>query len=578
MKIIFQNIKALISKHYTLLTIMSSINLAYMHYCIISSNMLELPLDCTSFFDILLGIVFDTSIIYFFACLLSCGNTKSATAITFFITSIWAIINIIYSHFFNNYLTLSAIKQSSSILDPLVIKSTINSVEYKYLFFIILPTIFFLLYRRMIFPPLKKTISSICLALLLILLCDMASHAVFCLSEPGFRYLSYYLFRLNSRHVSDHNALCEPLFTTLHRGNIRMLASESIDEIQGTKELTNSQKKIIYDLIKRSKDSMITTSKLNVHNIIFIIVESYMSFTSQMKINGKEITPFLNSLSRDTTIYYNGHVTPNITLGESSDGQFIYMTGLLPTRSTITISRVRDKVLPGLPKIISALNKRSRMIIPTRPTLWNQSAMCQRYGFEQLFSSEDYGDSHRQELNDQEVFELASRIDCKHKHQSFFSVILTVSMHQPYIEPKDYSFKIKDETISNELKNYLNACHYTDKCIHEYINHLKKNNLYDNSLIIITADHHVHSTNFGIDITNELPLYIINGNIDNHIAWHGKCNQLDIYTTLLDLLNIETKWYGLGISLLSPHYENSLNNMKWDVSDQIIQSDFFKNF
>jgi lipoteichoic acid synthase len=104
------------------------------------------------------------------------------------------------------------------------------------------------------------------------------------------------------------------------------------------------------------------------------------------------------------------------------------------------------------------------------------------------------------------------------------------------------------------------------------------NNLYDNSLIIITADHHVHSTNFGIDITNELPLYIINGNIDNHIAWHGKCNQLDIYTTLLDLLNIETKWYGLGHSLLSPHYENSLNNMKWDISDQIIQSDFFKNY
>lgn len=137
MKYIYQNIKVLISKQYTLLIIMSSINLVYMHYCIISSNMLELPLDSTSFFDILLGVVFDTSIIYLFACLLSWGNTKSATAITFFITSIWAIINIIYSHFFNNYITLSAIKQSTSILDPLVIKSTINSIEYKNLFFIV---------------------------------------------------------------------------------------------------------------------------------------------------------------------------------------------------------------------------------------------------------------------------------------------------------------------------------------------------------------------------------------------------------------------------------------------------------
>ena len=52
----------------------------------------------------------------------------------------------------------------------------------------------------------------------------------------------------------------------------------------------------------------------NYQNIIFIIVESYMAFTSDMIVDGKEITPNLNALKHDSTVYYNGHVQPNITI------------------------------------------------------------------------------------------------------------------------------------------------------------------------------------------------------------------------------------------------------------------------
>lgn len=254
----------------------------------------------------------------------------------------------------------------------------------------------------------------------------------------------------------------------------------------------------------------------------------------------------MNALKQDSTVYYNGKMIDNTTIGESSDGQFIYMTGILPLRSAITITKARNSPLPGLPKM---LDKESRMIIPTAASMWNQEEMCRQYGFNDFFSVNDYHGNHDANLNDQQVFQLAIEKD-KAARQPFLTVILTMSMHQPYTEQIDPTFFITDDSISNELACYLNACHYTDKQIARYIQHLKDTGLYDNSIIIVAADHPVHNTDFG-GVSKQIPLYIINSGIPRQKMWQGECNQLDIYTTLLDLMGCDSEWYGLGHSLAS---------------------------
>ena len=80
------------------------------------------------------------------------------------------------------------------------------------------------------------------------------------------------------------------------------------------------------------------------------MLESFLSAPIGLTVDGKEITPFLNSLKEDSTVYYNAHVTPNITMGESGDGQFIFMTGLLPLRDKLTVGEAILKVpFHGLP-------------------------------------------------------------------------------------------------------------------------------------------------------------------------------------------------------------------------------------
>ena len=575
-----RRIASAVCHRYSLLLLMSLLNLAFMHVCIITTVEPEFPLDGTSPVDCLTGVLFDTAVVFAVALLLTRFRSKPAVALTFAVTAVWAFSNVVYARFFSSYLTFSAMGQGASLFDPLVMRSTFHGLQWTDLYFLAVPMVFCLVYRRTSAVSLRRAFALIVLPLVVLVLCDLTAHALYCFSRPGYRYLSYYGFRLHARHLADHNALCEPLITTFHRGSIRMLASEAVDALRGDTDLTEQQQADIRKAISESSSSLVAMpdSDSNIRNVIFIITESYMSFTSDLRVDGKEITPFLNSLRHDSTVYYNGHVQPDITLGESADGQYIYMTGLLPLRSTITVSKARRKKLPGLAGVLADHGFQSRMVIPTMPSLWNQSAMCRQYGFDHLFSAEDYAEGDLQELNDEQVFSLASSKDREQKDRRSFSVVLTVSMHQPYVTSVDPSFQLNDPRLSNELKNYLAACHYTDRCIKAYIDRLKREGLYDNSLIVITADHHVHSTSFGDGISNHLPLYIVHGGTDPKTMWQGPCHQVDVYPTLLNLLGIRNEWCGLGRSLLSPDYQDTLDDTKWDIAEWMLQSDWFSRY
>jgi lipoteichoic acid synthase len=343
--------------------------------------------------------------------------------------------------------------------------------------------------------------------------------------------------------------------------------------LKGNITLSESQINDIKQLVAKSRESISDNINMNDHsNIIFILVESYMSFTSDFRVGEKEVTPFLNSLKHDSTVYFNGRMKKNVTLGGSSDGQFIYMTGLLPLRSVLTVSKARSATMPGLPKL---LGRKSRMVIPTVTSIWDQDQMCRQYGFDELYAIGDYSKNVMGNLTDEQVFELALQKD-KESQQPFFSVILTINMHQPYVEQIDPSFPIKDDSITDELANYLNACHYTDMQIHKYIKRLKEAGLYDNSLIVIAADHPVDNTDFG-GVNDDIPLYIINSGLRPDALWQRECNQVDLYTTLLDMLGCKCDWYGLGCSLASPNYMNSVNEHSYDVSEWIIFGNYFNH-
>lgn len=326
-----------------------------------------------------------------------------------------------------------------------------------------------------------------------------------------------------------------------------------------------------------------TPTVTDAKNLIFIIVESYMAVTSDLTVDGKEITPFLNRLKRDSTVYYNGHVRPNVTIGESSDGQLIYMTGLLPMKSEITVNIAKDKAFCGLPAALMKAGrlKHSHIIVPTSSTFWEQDKMNPRYGIEKMYSKFDYDKDMNgsEDLNDEQIFEVSQRVDTQAK-EPFFSMIVSMSMHCPYDKCVEHGFTLSDASLTPEYRNYLTDCHYFDQQLKKYIHALKHGGVYNRSVIVIVADHHAHPSMFAMkegEISQELPLYIVNDGIDLSKAWTGPCNQLDVYTTLLDMFGVDGRWHGLGHTLLKSDYTNSVSDDALRWSDWIIMGNYFKD-
>ena len=113
-------------------------------------------------------------------------------------------------------------------------------------------------------------------------------------------------------------------------------------------------------------------------------------------------------------------------------------------------------------------------------------------GFDKLYSRKEYTLSNYKEnwLNDKLLFEYAASID--KIANNLFSHLS--SHHQRILhipkQLKTTSFLLLD-TYSEELKNYLSNVHYMDKYLGKYLNFLKENHLYHNSLIIIASDHSI---------------------------------------------------------------------------------------
>jgi len=547
-------------------------NLLFMHYYIRLTSHLESETDVTTYIDNFCGTIFDISIIFLLLFVFFRNRIKAACIICFFTTWLWSFCNVIYSRFFHHYLTISAIGESDALGNSIIIKSIINNIQWIDLYYPVILLIFIFILNCKSLSKTTIHIKTVLYSFCILLLIELSIHACYMLSDPSLVSFGYYRYRISTLHVNKSRFSLQPNYIHFIRGSFRCLAVDIFNSFQGGIKLSEKDFNIINKYIKSSQGKIANKTISNPENIIFILVESYMSFVSDIKINGHEVTPFLNSIQRDSSVYFNRHMQENVTLGESSDGQFIYVTGLLPLRSTITISRAKDITLPGLPKL---LGRESRMIIPTIASMWRQDEMCRQYGFDKLYTSDDFEGDHKENLNDRQVFQLAMQKDTTNK-TNFFSFIVTMSMHQPYTEQIDSTFIIPtSQSISKELACYLNACHYTDQQIENYFNYLKEQNLYEKSLIIIAADHAVHCTDFG-GVSKDLPFYIINAEgLPQNMIRDKKCNQVDLYSTLIDILGIKSNWHGVGCSLLSSKYEDNIPASKWDISELIIQSDYF---
>ena len=571
--------KHIINRDFLVMFLMSVVNLLFVHQYFLQTIGLEVGCFKSSIIDNLIACLLDASFILLVSWLITFRRLRISLAITFVITLIWSFVNTFYARFFHQYLNWSSIGQAGNLSDTSVINSMLAELHTIDLFYPIMAIIFICLYIRS--RRNNITINSLRTIIITWLICatlGVIAHAMY-IFHPHYGVV-YALEK--TMFTPEKMDSMWPNWTVFHKGFFRKLVVDQITrkkEIKLTKEQEQEIEKAYSDHSLRVTKR---TTPENIKNVIFILVESYLSVTSDLVVDGKEITPNLNKLKHDSTVYFNSHMRPNVSIGESADGQFIYMAGLLPLHSEITVSKAKRDTIIGLPEQMKKISPdlKSYTLIPTNPSLWEQMPMTEAYGFDSLYSMIDYQAEVDHEndgfLTDGMIFKFASLKDDV-TPQPLFSLILTMSMHQPYDSFEKHGFEVTDKNLPQRYKNYLNSCHFFDMQIGKYLEGLKTKGIYDNSLIIIVSDHDARPRYLDMEgkISDDIPIYIINGGFNPSDAWQGECNQLDVYTTILDIMGIDSQWRGLGHTLLNKNYQNSVTTETQELSDLIIYSNYF---
>lgn len=317
-------------------------------------------------------------------------------------------------------------------------------------------------------------------------------------------------------------------------------------------------------------------------NVIVIHLESFQQFLIDKKINGQEVTPFLNSLYHGQDTYAFSNFFNQVGQGKTSDAENMLETSTYGlSQGSLFATLGNDNTFQGAPAI---LNQRagytSAVFHGNVASFWNRNNVYKNLGYQYFFDASYFDTSGDKAtgygLKDKLLFADSIKY-LQHLQQPFYVKYLTVTNHFPFDlddEDKDSNFTTTN-TGSSTVDNYFVTAHYLDQSLQEFFNYLDKTGLAKKSIIMIYGDHYGISnsenknlasvlgknaddwTDFDNVQMQRVPLMFVIPDSGGHGGIYSTYGgEIDVLPTLLHLLGISTKRYiQFGTDLFSSQHD-----------------------
>ena len=472
--------------------------------------------------------------------------------------------NVVYFRFFSDFLTFSTLNQASNV-ESMGGAVSASFKWYDFVYFIdTIVYLFILIFKR---SWLDKRVFSKKFV-------------------PVVMAASIALFFLNLAFAeTDRPELLTRTFD--HKYLVKYLGPYNFTVYDGVKTIQNNQQKALaseddltrvlnYTKQKNTEPNSEYYGIAKKKNIIKIHLESFQTFLINKKVNGKEVTPFLNKLStgNDDFRYYPNffHQTGQ---GKTSDSEFTMDNSLYGLPQGSAYSLKGDNTYQSLPAILDQKEGyTSDVMHGDYKTFWNRDQIYKHFGIDKFYDATYYDMSDENVVNlglkDKPFFKASAEYQSKMK-QPFYSHLITLTNHYPFTLNSEDASIDKPNTGDSTVDGYIQTAHYLDQALEQYINDLKAKGLYDDSVIMIYGDHYGISENhnnameklLGEQITpakftdlNRTGFWLKipgkNGTVDETYA-----GQVDVMPTILHLVGIDSKNYlMLGTDMLSKDHND----------------------
>lgn len=342
------------------------------------------------------------------------------------------------------------------------------------------------------------------------------------------------------------------------------------DRVLNAEKLSDSDKRMIKEWFnnRNSVTAKNYSGMMKGKNLIVVQLEAFQGFVLNRSINGQEITPNLNKLSKESLVFDNYFY--QTAWGGTSDAEFLSNVSLLPAREGSVYYQYAGNTYDSLISELKNQGYYTSVMHANRPGFWNRANMYKSLGFDSFVNENNYvkDDIQGLGLSDKSFFRQSVE-KIKEYKQPFYTFMITLSSHFPY---KDENNKIKDilnvgEFEGTTMGDYLKAVKYTDEAIGEFVDALKASGLWNNSVVVFYGDHSA----IPFEKRDQLAKLLYNKEDLTPLEWFNAqkvvmmmhfpgeefkghnsmiAGQMDLYPTLANLFGVDAK-YTLGRDLLN---------------------------
>lgn len=307
-------------------------------------------------------------------------------------------------------------------------------------------------------------------------------------------------------------------------------------------------------------------------NLVVILLESFESWVLEKEIDGKPITPYLNSLLADSSTFYAPKMLTQVDCGRSIDAQLLLTAGMLPPEGTVYSTHYPTNTYLTLNKALKQRNGGASYIMSVDKTkVWNFGEVAKSFGYDSIFDKnswvidEKVGQGHK--LSDGSFFrQSVDKIkEIWKEGEPVMITLVTYSGHHPFLLPReleDPDFNLETSQLHSTLKRFAIVAHYTDSHLRKIVEYLQGRSDWEDTMVVITGDHEglMNERNEIIKSSPEAaslvdkeqftPFIILNSPLPGRYG--DVLGQVDMYPTLLGLLGGQDFcWQGMGRSVFA---------------------------
>ncbi len=319
-------------------------------------------------------------------------------------------------------------------------------------------------------------------------------------------------------------------------------------------------------------------------NIIFIIWESFTGKIIGRSWQNQPIVPHFENLIHEG-IYFDNYFAN----AHRTDKAITSIFSGYPTLPNFSILTVPSKSLSlfQFPSVLKNAGYTTSFNYGGRLEFANMWAYLKNGSFTHIQALDDFPQHLSRNswgIYDHDAFKYLGQ-DILKIPQPFFFSFLTLTSHEPFDLPDDLNYQ-------NSLEErFVKAMRYTDNSLNDFINQLKTSSLWNNSWIIIQADHgHRAFPSEKISDDFKVPMLWLGGALhqDTPKVWSAPSSQLDLGKTILEILNLDSSqltwsknifdttfdpWaffsFNNAFGLIFPHGEFIFDNGMKKVAEQL---------